>query len=216
MIWNFQGKPFLQQDVNDYYGFVYLIKCLSGEYSGYIYVGKKNFFSVTNPKISKRRSNALYSGRGRKPSREQKRVPSNWINYHSSSGKLQELIETLGEDAFEFTILRLCRNNTELSYYEARFQMELRVFFIPSFNDWITIKINRRNMPKYSTIQAYGLTTRVWTDHPDYGYGCAECCNGDRCDEDCDAVYKGRRKECPHCKGQGWIPHTEATNYLKN
>lgn len=56
-----------------------------------------------------------------------------------------------------------------------------------------------------SQIKAFGLTTRVWTYHTVYGYGCAECCTGDRCDEDCTAKYKGRRKDCPHCKGKGWI-----------
>lgn len=43
---------------------------------------------------------------------------------------------------------------------------------------------------------------RTYTHHPAYGYGCAECCNGDRCDEDCDATY--RRPNCPYCKGSGW------------
>lgn len=61
-------------------------------------------------------------------------------------------------------------------------------------------------MEKEKTIKAYGLVTRYWTFSEKHGYGCAECCNGDRCDEDCTAVYKGRRKECPHCKGHGWIP----------
>ncbi len=64
-------------------------------------------------------------------------------------------------------------------------------------------------MSKEEIITAYGLRTRVWTYHPTYGYGCSECCNGDRCDEDCTAVYKGRRKECPHCKGRGWIPKAD-------
>ncbi len=58
------------------------------------------------------------------------------------------------------------------------------------------------------TIRVYGLETRVWTVR-DGSYGCAECCNGDRCDEDCDAKYKGRRSQCPHCKGKGWIPVTD-------
>jgi hypothetical protein len=43
----------------------------------------------------------------------------------------------------------------------------------------------------------------TWTYHPTYGYGCAECCNGDRCDEDCTAKY--RRPNCPYCKGKGWF-----------
>lgn len=59
-------------------------------------------------------------------------------------------------------------------------------------------------METQTVITAYGLKTRVWTYHSTYGYGCSECCNGDRCDKDCDAVYS--RKDCPHCKGRGWIP----------
>ena len=57
-----------------------------------------------------------------------------------------------------------------------------------------------------------GLETRVWTHNKKYGYGCAECCDGDRCDEDCTAKYKGNRKGCPHCKGLGWIPESEVSN----
>jgi hypothetical protein len=60
-------------------------------------------------------------------------------------------------------------------------------------------------------ILAYGLETRTWTYHPIYGYGCNECCDGDRCDEDCTAKYKGRRNECPHCKGRGWIRKENVT-----
>jgi len=56
---------------------------------------------------------------------------------------------------------------------------------------------------EYEKIISNGLETRVWTYHPTYGYGCAECCNGDRCDEDCDSKY--RRPNCPHCGGRGWI-----------
>jgi hypothetical protein len=58
-------------------------------------------------------------------------------------------------------------------------------------------------MSEYEIIKVNGLETRTWTLHPEYGYGCAECCNGDRCDEDCTAKYK--RSNCPHCGGSGWI-----------
>lgn len=62
-------------------------------------------------------------------------------------------------------------------------------------------------MEKYETIKAFGLTTRVWCFKEDWQkYGCAECCNGDRCDEDCDAKYtRGKYGNCPHCKATGWI-----------
>jgi flagellar biosynthesis/type III secretory pathway protein FliH len=58
-------------------------------------------------------------------------------------------------------------------------------------------------MDNYIIVKAFGLETRTWTYKDEYGYGCAECCNGDRCDEDCTAKY--RRPNCPHCKGRGWI-----------
>lgn len=38
-------------------------------------------------------------------------------------------------------------------------------------------------------------TPRTWND----GWRCAECCNGDRCD---DSSHYDRAK-CPHCKGTG-------------
>lgn len=59
---------------------------------------------------------------------------------------------------------------------------------------------------EHDLVEAYGLKTRTWTKR-DWGYGCAECCNGDRCDEDCTAKHK--RGNCPHCKN-GWIPETDA------
>lgn len=64
------------------------------------------------------------------------------------------------------------------------------------------------NKPKF--IEAFGLKTRIWISHRLYGYGCAECCTGDRCEEDCTAVYK--RKNCPHCKGKGWIKPEDVTD----
>lgn len=66
------------------------------------------------------------------------------------------------------------------------------------------------------TIEAFGLKTRIWTFNAQrQEYGCAECCNGDRCDEDCNSKttpYHGNRKNCPHCKGRGWIPKSQVTN----
>lgn len=43
---------------------------------------------------------------------------------------------------------------------------------------------------------------RTWSN----GKRCAECCNGDRCD---DPTHYDRTK-CPHCKGTGWALWTEA------
>lgn len=43
---------------------------------------------------------------------------------------------------------------------------------------------------------------RTWDD----GKRCAECCNGERCD---DPTHFDRR-HCPHCKGTGWALWTHA------
>lgn len=64
-------------------------------------------------------------------------------------------------------------------------------------------------MENHIIIKAYGYITRSW-QLDEHGYRCSECCNGDRCDEDCIARYKGRRKECTHCKGKGSIPKEDA------
>ena len=42
---------------------------------------------------------------------------------------------------------------------------------------------------------------RTW----DKGERCAECCNGDRCDD--PTHYE--RTRCPHCKGTGWALWSE-------
>lgn len=62
-------------------------------------------------------------------------------------------------------------------------------------------------------LEVNGLKTRSWGRH-EGGYYCAECCNGDRCDEDCTAVYRGRRKDCPHCKGNGHFRESEVKNVV--
>ena len=64
-------------------------------------------------------------------------------------------------------------------------------------------------MNDHTWILAFGLKTRTWTLHKDYGYGCSECCNGDRCDDDCVAKYKRQDKNCPHCQGKGWIEQSD-------
>lgn len=60
------------------------------------------------------------------------------------------------------------------------------------------------NFKQEVTITVNGLPTRVYSYEEKYGFGCAMCCSGDRCDEDCTAVYKNN-KHCPHCQKQRYI-----------
>ena len=67
--WLYNKKPFEIKDLEQYWGFVYKI---TNKNTYEFYYGSKSFFNRTNGKISKKRSNELYSGKGRKPLREKK------------------------------------------------------------------------------------------------------------------------------------------------
>ena len=58
----------------DWYGFVYKI---TNKKTKDFYYGAKSFCSITNLKISKKKSNEIYSGKGRKPTRLKKKE-SDW------------------------------------------------------------------------------------------------------------------------------------------
>jgi len=134
--WIYEGKPFEIKDLEPYWGFVYQIKRYNGEH----YYGSKSFFSRTNGKISKKRSNELYSGKGRKPLREKKIKESDWKTYKSSSKKLQKMIEENPKD-FKYFILRLFDNKQEMLLYEAYRIIEDFITRHPMIlNEWVNIK----------------------------------------------------------------------------
>lgn len=109
--WKYQGRPFQGPSEGDW-GFTYKVtEKLTGNY----YYGQKAFWSVTNPRISKKKSELLWSGRGRKPTRERnKRVESTWKTYCTSSATVKGLAAEFGEDAFEWEILEIFDSKTEL------------------------------------------------------------------------------------------------------
>lgn len=136
--WKLTGQAIKEEEITGFFGFVYQITDKS---TGNYYIGSKSFFSRTNPKISKKRANQLYSGKGRKKVREAKVKESNWKEYNSSSKKVQQLIAEKGEQAFDFIILALCQEKKYMLLLEAH-------FIITAFlnedkkilNDWINIK----------------------------------------------------------------------------
>lgn len=89
--WQYTGEAF---DVNDYFGFIYLI---TNNVSGKKYLGRK-FFWVW---------------KGRKKVRE-----SPWKSYMGSSKPLLQDIKDLGKSNFTFEIFRLYTTRGGLSYFE--------------------------------------------------------------------------------------------------
>lgn len=135
--WIYKNKPFKIKDLEQYWGFVYKISNLI---TNQFYIGSKSFFNRTNAKISKKRSNELYSGKGRKPLREKKIKESDWKIYKSSSKKVQEMILN-NENNFKFEIIALYKNKAEMLLNEAF--LIIKEFILKNnliLNDWISIK----------------------------------------------------------------------------
>lgn len=135
--WVYKNKLFTIKDLDQYWGFVYKIINLS---TNEFYIGSKSFFSRTNGKISKKRSNELYSGKGRKPTREKKIKESDWKTYKSSSKKVQEMM-LLEDSKFKFEIIELFDNKQEMLLKESfliTYEFLNRNPLI--LNEWVSVK----------------------------------------------------------------------------
>lgn len=139
------GVDCLESPPEGYYGFTYLIRVrdkpgVPRELVGKIYVGKKAFTHTKRTALSKR---------AKKTTRKRIKVTqidSQWLNYYGSSKELLEDIKKYGKDKFERYVLEFCRNKSDLSYSEAKFQFSYNVMFVPSYNSWISLKVFKKNL----------------------------------------------------------------------
>ena len=137
--WNYEGKPFTQDMVGDYEGFVYIVTDLS---NGMKYIGKKNFHSRVKLKPLK----------GQK--RKRKKVSaSDWEKYHGSSEEVKLLFEEHGYDRFSREILHLCMSKGDMNYFELREQIVRDVLLKPDeyYNAFVGGKIHRNHVKNLCT-----------------------------------------------------------------
>ena len=99
--WIFGGSPFLSEDINDLYGFVYLITNVR---SGKKYIGRKYFWQKRKPKGGKRRVTS----------------ESDWKRYYGSCPELKEDIKLLGKECFTREILSTHKTPGRTNYEETR------------------------------------------------------------------------------------------------
>ncbi len=99
--WLYQGKVFETEDIQENFGFVYLISC---EETQRKYLGRKYFWSFRTPK-----------GKKRKVKQE-----SDWKNYYGSCPELKEDIKKHGNDKFQRTIVSLHKTLGKTNYEETR------------------------------------------------------------------------------------------------
>ena len=99
--WYFEGAPFLSENIDDNFGFVYLITNIQ---SGKRYIGRKYFWSFRKPPGKKRRV----------------KKESDWKKYYGSCPELKEDIELLGRQNFSRTILSLHKTAGKTNFEETK------------------------------------------------------------------------------------------------
>ena len=101
--WTFEGTPFETEDINGFFGFVYIITSLI---DGKKYIGRKYFYSHRKKKGAKRRQKS----------------ESDWKEYYGSSEDLKEQIEIHGKENFRREIISLHSTKGRVNYEEVREQ----------------------------------------------------------------------------------------------
>ena len=97
--WFYEEKPFESDNIEDNYGFVYLIV---NKINHRKYVGRKYFWQFRTPRGKKRKVKS----------------ESDWKNYYGSCPELKEDIDKLGRENFSRTILSLHKTKGKTNFGE--------------------------------------------------------------------------------------------------
>lgn len=139
--WLYKGKSVMEPP-EGVHGFIYKI-----EWEGGYYIGAKSFYSNTTIKLSKKKSNELYTGKGRKPTKQKQQKSSNWKVYPSSSIEVKKLVEEKGEAYFKWEIIDFAKNKSELAYKETQYIICNNILYDERcWNGWVTAKIHKKNL----------------------------------------------------------------------
>lgn len=123
MNWLYEDKEFTE--VEDYYGFIYLIENLV---NGKKYIGRKYLTKAGYKTV--------------KGKRKKIRLESDWRDYYGSSTSLKEDVDLYGKDSFRRTILRLCKSRGECNYFETKYIFDTDAILDPQYyNSWVSCKI---------------------------------------------------------------------------
>lgn len=128
--WLYKDRPFDSNEIESFYGFVYLI---TNTLTNKKYVGKKFFFSTKRKQVNKKRKRIL--------------VESDWKEYYGSNSELVSDVEKLGAENFKREILHLCETKGLCNYYEAREQFQVDCLRREDYyNSWIQVKVHKKHL----------------------------------------------------------------------
>jgi len=137
--WYFKGTPFLSENIDDNFGFVYLITNLQ---SGKKYIGRKYFWSFRKP-----------PGKKRKVKQE-----SDWQKYYGSCPELKEDIKLFGKGIFSREILSLHETRGTCNFEETK-QLFLNNVLSEALDDGSPAYYNSNILGRYMR-KDYGNFTR--------------------------------------------------------
>jgi predicted DNA-binding protein len=125
-VWLYNKEPF-EEIPEGIVGYVYLITNLTNNRK---YIGKKNFYFSKTRQV--------------KGKKKRIKVESDWKDYWSSSKTLQMEVKEKGKENFKREILYLCKNKSQMSYYELREQIDKRVMENDDYyNEYIMVRIHK-------------------------------------------------------------------------
>ena len=134
--WFYNGNPFTSKDIDDNYGFVYLIE---NKLNGRKYIGRKYLWQFRTPKGKKRKVKS----------------ESNWKEYYGSCPELKEDIGKFGRENFSRTILSLHKTKGKTNYEETR-QLFVHNVLIESLDNGEPAFYNSNVLSRYFRKDYYG------------------------------------------------------------
>ena len=134
--WIFEGQPFISENINDNFGFVYLITNLLNHRQ---YIGRKYFWQFRTPKGKKRKVKS----------------ESDWRNYYGSCPELKEDIIKYGKQNFSRTILSLHKTKGKTNFEETR-QLFVNGVLTESLDNGVPKFYNSNILSRYFRKDYYG------------------------------------------------------------
>ena len=134
--WMYNGKPFESNDIQDYFGFVYLIE---NKLNGKKYIGRKYLWQFRTPKGKKRKVKS----------------ESDWKNYYGSCPELKEDIDKIGRENFSRTIISLHKTKGKTNYEETR-QLFVNNVLTEGLDNGVPAFYNSNVLSRYFRKDYYG------------------------------------------------------------
>lgn len=134
--WYYRGEVFESENIEDNFGFVYLIE---NKTNGRKYIGRKYFWSFRKPK-----------GKNRKVKSE-----SDWKKYYGSCPELKEDVIKFGRENFSRTMLSVHKTGGKTNFEETR-QLFANNVLTESLDDGSPAWYNSNILSRYFRKDYYG------------------------------------------------------------